>query len=86
MPGACGFQIDPQAPPTPLQDRLEIEGRPERANRNGSPLSCDSDARFGSIATEPSRAKIQQCPLLSESDQILRRSELTRAESGHPNI
>src|SRR5450830_1573144 len=32
----------------------------------------------GSLATEPSQAKIHRCPLLPESDQILRRSEMTR--------
>ena len=39
---------------------------------------------FGSFATEPSRTKIQRYPLLSESDQILWRSEMTlSANSGH---
>jgi len=40
-----------------------------------------ADVAYGSFATEPSQAKIHRCPLLPESDQILRRSELTRCAS-----
>ena len=35
------------------------------------------NVRFGSLADKPSRAKIHRCPLLSESGQNLRRTELT---------
>ena len=48
--------------------------------RNGThpaPMPISPNVRFGSLADKPSMAKIQLCRLLSNSDQILQRSEMT---------
>jgi hypothetical protein len=70
LPQTRGMQT-----PSPGRDRFSWRGKS---------LSREPDVRFGSLADEPSRAKIQQCPLLSESGHSQLRSDCPlSANSGH---
>src|SRR5450759_2193428 len=66
----------------PKLRRRHLSGSNEYFDRGLKPASkpvpqCTANVAVGSFATDPTRASAEQCPLCSESDQILQRSEMT---------